>query len=69
MLRTAEIDIADSNTLDDVDVFLDNAAWADCFIYHTVLNSFTTMGAYTRHLFVGLCKFVVSLPILAGSAS
>jgi hypothetical protein len=33
------------------------------------VNRDTTMGAYTRHLFVRLCKFVVSLPILAGSAS
>ncbi len=28
MLRTAEIDMADSVTSDDVDVFLDNATWA-----------------------------------------
>jgi hypothetical protein len=30
MLRTAEIDMADSVTPDEVDVFLDNAAWAIC---------------------------------------
>jgi hypothetical protein len=28
MLRTAEIDMAESVTSDDVNVFLDNAAWA-----------------------------------------
>jgi hypothetical protein len=28
MLHTAELDTADSVTPDDVDVFLDNAAWA-----------------------------------------
>jgi hypothetical protein len=28
MLRTAELDMADSVTPNDVDVFLDNAAWA-----------------------------------------
>jgi hypothetical protein len=39
MLCTAEIDMADSVTLDDVDVFLDNAAWAICSTYHTVLKA------------------------------
>jgi hypothetical protein len=39
MLRTAEIDRADSVTPDDVDVILDNAAWAICSTYHTVLNA------------------------------
>jgi hypothetical protein len=39
MLRTAEIDLADSVTPDDIDVFLDNAAWAFCSAYHTVLNA------------------------------
>ncbi len=39
MLCTAELDIANSVTPDDVDVFLDNAAWAICSTYHTVLKS------------------------------
>jgi hypothetical protein len=39
MLRTAEINMADSVTLNDVNVFLDNAAWAICSIYHTVLKA------------------------------
>ena len=39
MLRTAEIDMAESVTPDDVDVFLDNTAWAICFTYHAVLNA------------------------------
>jgi hypothetical protein len=40
MLRTAEIDMADhSVTPDDVDVFLDNAAWAICSTYHTALKA------------------------------
>ena len=38
MLSTAESDMANSFTPDDVDVFLDNAAWAICSIYHTVLK-------------------------------
>jgi hypothetical protein len=39
MLRTAELDTADSVTPDDVDVFLDNAAWAIRSTYHTVLKA------------------------------
>jgi hypothetical protein len=39
MLRTAEIDMADSVTPNDVDVFLDNVAWAICSTYHTVLKA------------------------------
>jgi hypothetical protein len=39
MLCTAELDMADSVTLDDVDVFLDNLAWAICSTYHTVLKA------------------------------
>jgi hypothetical protein len=39
MLRTAEINMADSVTPDDVNVFLDNAAWAICSTRHTVLKA------------------------------
>ncbi len=39
MLHTAELDMANSVTPDDVDVFLDNAAWAICATYHTVLKA------------------------------
>jgi hypothetical protein len=39
MLRTAELDMADSVTPDDVDIFLDNAAWAIHSTYHTVLKA------------------------------
>jgi hypothetical protein len=31
--------LAETITPDDVDVFLDNAAWAICFNYHTVLKA------------------------------
>jgi hypothetical protein len=50
MLRTAELDLADSVTSNDVDVFLDNAAWAICSTYHTVFKA--SPGAaifWTRH--------------------
>jgi hypothetical protein len=39
MLHTAELDMAKTITPDDIDVFLDNAAWAICSTYHTVLKA------------------------------
>ncbi len=39
MLRTAELDMADSVTPGDVDVFLDKAAWAIRSTYHTVFKA------------------------------
>jgi hypothetical protein len=39
MIRTSELDIAETITPDDVDDFLDNAAWAICSTYHTVLKA------------------------------
>ena len=38
MLRTSELDKASSVTPEDVEDFLDNAAWALCSTHHTVLN-------------------------------
>jgi hypothetical protein len=39
MLRTAELDMADSVTPNDVNVFLDNMAWAIRSTYHMVLKA------------------------------
>jgi transposase InsO family protein len=39
MLCTAELNMADSFTPNDVDVFLDNAAWAIHSTYHMVLKA------------------------------
>jgi hypothetical protein len=39
MLCTAELDMADSVTPNDIDVFLDNVAWAISSTYHTVLKA------------------------------
>jgi hypothetical protein len=39
MLSPAEIDMDDSVTPDDIDDFLDNAAWRICSTYHTVLQA------------------------------
>jgi hypothetical protein len=50
MLRTAEIDMANSVTPDDVDVFLDNAAWAICSTYHTVLKASPGAAIFRRDM-------------------
>jgi hypothetical protein len=39
MLCTAKLDTAKSVTPNDVEVFLENAAWAICSTYHTVLKA------------------------------
>jgi transposase InsO family protein len=39
MLLPTEIEMADSVTPDDIDVSLDNAAWAICSTYHIVLKA------------------------------
>jgi hypothetical protein len=39
MLRTAELNMANSVTSNDVDVFLDKAAWAIRSTYHMVLKA------------------------------
>jgi hypothetical protein len=50
MLRTAELDMADSVSPDDVDVFLDNAAWAICSTYHTVLKASPSAAIFGRDM-------------------
>ncbi len=47
MLRTAELDMADSVTPNDVDVLLDKAAWAIRSTYHMVLKA--SSHFWTRH--------------------
>jgi hypothetical protein len=39
MLRTAELDMAESVNTSDIYIFLANAAWAICSTYHTVLKA------------------------------
>jgi hypothetical protein len=39
MLRTSKLDLAETITPDDIDVFLYNPAWAICSTYHTVLKA------------------------------
>jgi hypothetical protein len=39
MLRTAELNLADSVKASNIDVFLSDTAWAICSTYHTVLKA------------------------------
>jgi len=50
MLRTAELDMAKSVVPDDVDVFIDNAAWAIRSTYHTVLKASPGAAIFGRDM-------------------
>jgi hypothetical protein len=39
MMRTSELDMADSVHPADIDTFIDNAVWSICSTYHTVSNA------------------------------
>ncbi len=57
-LCTAELDMANSVTPDDIDVFLDNAAWAIHSTYHTVLKA--SQGAA-----IFGCNMLFDIPFMA----
>ena len=50
MLRTAEIDMAKSVVPDDIDVFINNAAWAIRSTYHTVLKASPGAAIFGRDM-------------------
>ena len=50
MLRTAEIDMADSVTPSDIDTFLTNASWAIRSTYHTVLKASPGAAIFGRDM-------------------
>jgi hypothetical protein len=50
MLDTSELNMAKTITPDDVDVFLDNAAWAICSTYHTVLKASPGAAIFGRDM-------------------
>jgi hypothetical protein len=54
MVRTVEIDMADSVTPDDVDVFLDNAAWAIHSTYRTVLKASPGAAIFGRDMLIDI---------------
>ena len=49
MMRTAELDMADSVHPADIDTFIDNAVWAIRSTYHTVLKASPGAAIRTRH--------------------
>jgi hypothetical protein len=50
MLHTANLDMANSVTPDDVDFFLDNTAWAIRSTYHTVLKASPGAAIFGRNM-------------------
>jgi hypothetical protein len=58
MLRTAELNMAKTVTSNDVDVFLDNAAWVICSTYHTVLKAFPGAAIFG-------CDMLFDIPFIA----
>ncbi len=55
--------MAKSVTPNDVDVFLDNAAWAICSTYHTVLKSSPGMAIFGCNMFFDI-PFVANWNII-----
>jgi hypothetical protein len=58
MLCTAELDMADSVTPNDVDVFLDNMAWAIRSTYHAVFKASPGAAIFR-------CNMLFNIPFLA----
>ncbi len=50
MLRISKLNMAKTITPDDVNVFLDNAAWAICSTYHTVLKASPGAAIFGRDM-------------------
>ncbi len=49
-MRTSKIDMAESVELTDIDTFIDNAAWAICSTYHTVLKASPGAAIFGRNM-------------------
>ncbi len=49
-MRTSEIDMAESVEPADIDKFIDNAAWAICSTYHTVLKASPGAAIFGRDM-------------------
>ncbi len=50
MMRTSEIDMAESVEPADIDTFIDNAAWAICSSHHTVLKASPGAAIFGRDM-------------------
>ena len=49
MLRTTELDMANTVATSDIDAFLTDAAWA-CSTYHTVLKAYPGAAIFGRDI-------------------
>ncbi len=49
-MRTSELDMADSVDPADIDTFIDNAAWAICSTYYTVLKASPGAAIFGRDM-------------------
>jgi hypothetical protein len=49
MMRTSEIDTANSDEPADIDTFINNAAWAIRKTYHKILKSLTKRSTTLEH--------------------
>ena len=54
MMRTSELDMADSVDPADIDTFIANAAWAICSAYHTVLKASPGAAIFGRDMLFGI---------------
>jgi hypothetical protein len=50
MLRTSELDMAETVKPSDIDVFLSDAAWAICSTHHTVLKASPGAAIFGRDM-------------------
>ncbi len=53
-MRTSEIDMAESVEPADINTFIDNAAWAICSTYHTVLKASPGAAIFGRDMLLDL---------------
>jgi hypothetical protein len=58
MVHTSEIDMTKSDEPADIDTFIDNAAWAICSTYHTVLKASPGAAIFG-------CNMLFDMPFLA----
>ncbi len=54
MLCTAEIDMDESDTLDNANVFLDNTEWVICSTNHTLLKASPGAAIFGRNMLFGI---------------
>ncbi len=54
MMRISKLDMTDSVHPADIDTFIDNAAWAICSTYHTVLKASPGAAIFGRDMLFGI---------------